>query len=122
MVVASQTWELSLHGCASLKQKRSVIRSLRDRLRSKFNVSVAETGLQDVHARAEISIALETGDLLYASIAVQVYCVRAFLIGTNLLDLEEVMTAYMYLDTTPKGRNETTIMDWIRRHDEYPAS
>jgi predicted dithiol-disulfide oxidoreductase (DUF899 family) len=35
---------------------------------------------------------------------------------------EEVMTAYMYLDTTPKGRNETTIMDWIRRHDEYPAS
>jgi len=33
---------------------------------------------------------------------------------------EEVMTAYMYLDITPKGRNEDTIMDWIRRHDEYP--
>ena len=32
---------------------------------------------------------------------------------------EEVLGAYMYLDITPKGRNETQIMDWIRRHDEY---
>jgi uncharacterized protein YlxP (DUF503 family) len=62
MVVASQTWELSLPGCASLKEKRSVIRSLRDRLRAKFNVSVAETGLQDVLSRAEVSIALVSND------------------------------------------------------------
>ena len=34
---------------------------------------------------------------------------------------EEVLGTYMYLDITPKGRNETEIMDWIRRHDEYPA-
>lgn len=27
--------------------------------------------------------------------------------------------AYNYLDLTPKGRNETSIMDWMRRHDEY---
>lgn len=27
--------------------------------------------------------------------------------------------AYNYLDLTPKGRNETVIMDWMRRHDEY---
>ncbi len=26
---------------------------------------------------------------------------------------------YNYLDLTPKGRNETVIMDWMRRHDEY---
>lgn len=32
---------------------------------------------------------------------------------------QEVMGAYMYLDITPKGRNEARIMDWIRRHDEY---
>jgi uncharacterized protein YlxP (DUF503 family) len=62
VVVASQTWELALHGCASLKEKRSVIRSIKDRLRSKFNVSVAETGLQDVHGRAELSIALVASD------------------------------------------------------------
>jgi predicted dithiol-disulfide oxidoreductase (DUF899 family) len=23
---------------------------------------------------------------------------------------------------TPKGRNETRIMDWVRRHDEYEAA
>jgi uncharacterized protein YlxP (DUF503 family) len=62
MVVASQTWELALPGCSSLKEKRSVIRSIRDRLRARLNVSVAETGLQDVHARAELSIALVSSD------------------------------------------------------------
>ncbi len=62
MIVASQTWELSIPGCASLKEKRAVVRSMRDRLRSKYNVSVAETGLQDVHARAELSIAIVTTD------------------------------------------------------------
>jgi uncharacterized protein YlxP (DUF503 family) len=62
MVVASLTWELSIPGCASLKEKRSVIRSLRDRLSSKFNVSVAETGAQDVKARAHLTIALVASD------------------------------------------------------------
>ena len=62
MVVASQTWHLSLPGCASLKEKRSVVRSLKDRLRSRFQLSVAATGLQDVHARAELTIALVATD------------------------------------------------------------
>jgi len=35
---------------------------------------------------------------------------------------EEVIGAFIYLDITPKGRNETTIMDWVRRHDEYDAA
>jgi len=62
MVVASLTWDLVLPGCSSLKEKRSVIRSLRDRLRNKFNVSVAETDFQDVHARGQISVALVASD------------------------------------------------------------
>ncbi len=32
---------------------------------------------------------------------------------------EEVIGAFIYLDITPRGRNETEIMDWVRRHDEY---
>ena len=32
---------------------------------------------------------------------------------------EEVLGAYMLLDATPKGRNESGPMDWVRRHDEY---
>ncbi|WP_339897892.1 thioredoxin family protein [uncultured Gilvimarinus sp.] len=35
---------------------------------------------------------------------------------------EEVIGAFVYLDITPKGRNEKQIMDWVRRHDEYDAS
>ncbi|TWT01645.1 thioredoxin family protein [Reyranella sp. CPCC 100927] len=27
--------------------------------------------------------------------------------------------AYNYLDLTPKGRNESSTMDWVRRHDRY---
>jgi predicted dithiol-disulfide oxidoreductase (DUF899 family) len=26
---------------------------------------------------------------------------------------------FIYFDITPKGRNETEIMDWVKRHDEY---
>ena len=62
MVVASQTWRLTLPGCTSLKEKRSVVRSLKDRLRHGFNVSVAETGYQDVHQHAELTIALVASD------------------------------------------------------------
>jgi predicted dithiol-disulfide oxidoreductase (DUF899 family) len=32
---------------------------------------------------------------------------------------EEVLSAYMLLDLTPKGRNEAGPMDWVRRRDEY---
>jgi predicted dithiol-disulfide oxidoreductase (DUF899 family) len=36
---------------------------------------------------------------------------------------EELLTTYMVLDLTPKGRNETgphhNLMDWVKRHDEY---
>jgi predicted dithiol-disulfide oxidoreductase (DUF899 family) len=32
---------------------------------------------------------------------------------------ERGLGAYMYLDLTPKGRNETGAMGWVKRHDEY---
>ena len=32
---------------------------------------------------------------------------------------EEVNGVFIYLDMTPKGRNEKEIMDWVKRHDEY---
>ena len=66
MVIASAVWDLNLPGCSSLKEKRSILRSLKDRLRSKFNVSVAETAFQDVHKRVELTIALVASDGRYA--------------------------------------------------------
>jgi len=35
---------------------------------------------------------------------------------------EPALSTFYYLDLTPKGRNETEIMDWVRRHDEYDKS
>jgi predicted dithiol-disulfide oxidoreductase (DUF899 family) len=35
---------------------------------------------------------------------------------------EEVIGAFIYLDITPKGRNEREIMEWVKRNDEYGAS
>jgi predicted dithiol-disulfide oxidoreductase (DUF899 family) len=32
---------------------------------------------------------------------------------------ERGLGAYMYLDLTPKGRNESGAMSWVKRHDEY---
>ncbi len=30
--------------------------------------------------------------------------------------------AYNFLDLTPKGRNETTLQDWVRHHDRYESA
>jgi predicted dithiol-disulfide oxidoreductase (DUF899 family) len=39
---------------------------------------------------------------------------------------EMLVGAYMYLDLTPKGRNETgprhNLTDWVRHHDRYGAA
>ena len=43
-------------GSASLKEKRAVLRSLKDRL-GKMNVSVAESGLQEIRNRGRITVA-----------------------------------------------------------------
>lgn len=49
--------EVFIHGAESLKDRRRVVRSLKDRCRRKFNVSVAEVGDTELHQRAEIAFA-----------------------------------------------------------------
>ena len=48
-------WELHLAASQSLKDKRAVLKSLKDRLHQRFNVSVAETAHQDLWQRAELT-------------------------------------------------------------------
>lgn len=47
--------EMSLPESHSLKDKRMVLRSLRDRMLNKMNISVAETGKQDVWKSAAMA-------------------------------------------------------------------
>jgi hypothetical protein len=56
MVVALLSVELFLPGSGSLKDKRMVLRRLKDRL-AKFNVAVAEVAHQDLWQRAGLAIA-----------------------------------------------------------------
>jgi len=57
MYTAVQTWILHLEGCHSLKDKRSILQSLKAELRRKLNLSVAEVGAQDLWQRAELACA-----------------------------------------------------------------
>ena len=50
-----RSWELHVPGAHSLKEKRSVVKSLKDRLHNEFNLSVAETAHHDAWQTAELT-------------------------------------------------------------------
>jgi hypothetical protein len=56
MIIGLLQIKIYLGRSGSLKDKRCIIRSLKDRLRNKFNVAVAETGLLEKWQVSEISI------------------------------------------------------------------
>ncbi len=60
------TLELRLEDAHSLKEKRHVVQSLKDRLRRKFNVAVAEIAHQDVWQRATVAAVTVSGDRVFA--------------------------------------------------------
>jgi uncharacterized protein len=66
MVVGVVTWELHLPASQSLKDKRQVLKSLKDRLHNRFNVSAAETDHQDLWQRAELTVCVVSGDRRHA--------------------------------------------------------
>src|SRR5260370_33505931 len=59
-------WELHLPACQSLKDKRTIVKSLKDRMHNRFNVSVAETGHQDLWQRAGLTAAVVSTDRRHA--------------------------------------------------------
>jgi uncharacterized protein YlxP (DUF503 family) len=56
------TFEIRLEHSHSLKDKRQVVKSLKDRLRARFNVAVAETGEQEMWQRAIVSAVTVSSD------------------------------------------------------------
>ena len=55
--IGVMTLELRIEHAHSLKEKRHVVKSLKDRLRLKFNVSVAEIDDMDLHNSAVLAVA-----------------------------------------------------------------
>jgi uncharacterized protein YlxP (DUF503 family) len=60
------TFDIHLDGSHSLKDKRHVVKGLKDRLRAKFNVAVAEIGHQDLWQRGLVAAVTVSGDQAYA--------------------------------------------------------
>jgi hypothetical protein len=62
MIVGVMTAHLSLQGITSLKEKRSIVKSLIGRLKSRFNISIAEVDHQDSKTIAVIGAAVVSND------------------------------------------------------------
>ncbi len=62
MPVGLLTLDLHIQHAQSLKDKRQVLRSLKDRLRAKFNVAVAELDHHDKWQRSVVGIVTISGE------------------------------------------------------------
>lgn len=60
--IGALTLDLRIEHSQSLKDKRQVVRSLKDRLRSRFNVAAAEIDHQDSWQRAVVSVVTVSAD------------------------------------------------------------
>jgi uncharacterized protein YlxP (DUF503 family) len=62
MFVGVVRLELHIPASTSLKDKRSVVRSLKDRIRERASAAVAEVDHQDLWQRAALGVAVVSGD------------------------------------------------------------
>ena len=62
MAIGLLTLEIHIPDARSLKDKRQVLRSLKDRLRGRFNVAVAEMDHQESWQRAQVGIVSLSND------------------------------------------------------------
>jgi len=62
MFVCACRINFALPGCRSLKDRRKVLHKVKDKLRHKFRVSVAEVGDPERHQEAEIGFAVISGN------------------------------------------------------------
>jgi uncharacterized protein YlxP (DUF503 family) len=90
VVIGVIGWDLEVFGCQSLKEKRRVVKSLRDRLRDRHNISVAETGHQYLWQRTELT---------------------ACAVGTDRRQVEAVLGA---ADRLVAGEARVRIIDTVR--------
>lgn len=67
MPVATLTLEISIEHAQSLKDRRQAVRSLKDKLRHGFNISVAELDEAVVWNRATLGVAAISGSTDYLS-------------------------------------------------------
>ena len=65
MIIGVLQLELSIGDAMSLKDKRRVVKSIKDRIAHGYNVSVAEVGALDLHRTAILGVAMVSNDTKY---------------------------------------------------------
>jgi uncharacterized protein len=71
MHLGTLTVNLILRQSRSLKDKRQVISSIKDRLQQSFNISIAEVDLMDDRQQAVLGIAMVSNDVAHLQGALQ---------------------------------------------------
>jgi len=66
MLVALERFDLRIPACGSLKEKRHVVKTLTNAIRSRFNVSVAEIDHHDLWQRTALAVAVASGEGYHA--------------------------------------------------------
>jgi uncharacterized protein YlxP (DUF503 family) len=62
MVVGTGKIKFKLYGVSSLKEKRSIVRAIINRIKKKFNVSIGEIDYNDSHVWAQIGFSIVGND------------------------------------------------------------
>jgi uncharacterized protein YlxP (DUF503 family) len=62
MIVGICKLDLRIFECRSLKEKRKVLRRIKDRTHNAFGISVAEVGAHDLWQRSELGFAIVGND------------------------------------------------------------
>lgn len=87
-VIAVITFELHIPHAKSLKDKRQIVKSLKDRLRERFNVAVSEIADQDIWQRSTIAAVTVASDRTVANQTLQrVETEAATLLGAMLVSV-----------------------------------
>jgi len=90
VIVGTLKLRLVLRESHSLKDKRRVIKSLKDTLSNKFNISVAETDEQDVWQTAQVGVAaVGTDGPFVQSVLTSVVNYVRFFGGVELVDAQQ---------------------------------
>ncbi len=90
MIVGTLKMRLVLRESHNLKDKRRVLKSLKDTLSNKFNISVAETDEQDVWQTAEIGVAsVGTDGSFVQSVLTSVVNYVRYFGGVELVDAQQ---------------------------------
>ncbi|HUK53325.1 MAG TPA: DUF503 domain-containing protein [Candidatus Binatia bacterium] len=71
MPIGLLTLEIYIPDARSLKDKRQVLRSLKDRLRGRYNVAIAELDHQETWQRALVGVVTISSDPLHLEQALQ---------------------------------------------------